>query len=218
MKDWYPLGVNRFRSYVRPAVGEVVALDMRAWTVAHVADAELQDEESTRLAMEGWKDDAYQRRLPYMITLHRMHGPKHDGENNVKEVGFRVPAFSHHAWEKYDEGRVPLCSCCGHPWPCMVTEAKKASEEQAALLNAKMDRAAPGQCYSCGEVITHRQGSVTYPEPNIELLGYPAPRFHTRKSCADGWYSYERKRAKALPDAEPVYATPQSAALWSDSE
>lgn len=217
MKDWHPAGVNRWRSYGRPEVGEVVAFEMRAWVVTHAADAELEEEELARFAMERWEGDAYQKRLPYMLTLRRLHGPKYEGENNVQEVGFRVPAFNRHAWEKYDESRVPLCSCCGHPWPCLNLDATVEAQKTAEVMDQKLAKAGvPGTCYACGEPITTRQGSVTYPEDNIELIGYPGPRFHTRQACAGGWYEYERKRQQVMPDAEPVYAPAQSTALWGD--
>jgi hypothetical protein len=195
MRQWDPLGVQRNYKSGPPAVGDVVAWDHCAYLVTHVAPSELRDDEP---AERVYYD-------PYMMTIQRIHGPAHEHENDMQERALRIPPNAYHAWQKYDEGRVPLCSCCGHPWPCRVATAKVISALQAEVLNKKMDRSVPGVCYSCGEVITNRQGSVTYPEPNVELLGYPAPRFHTRNACAEGQYHYEQKRSKALPDVAPVY-------------
>lgn len=180
--------------------------DHGAYLVTHVAPAELRDDEP---AEHVYRD-------PYMMTIRRIHGPASEYENDLQERSLRIPPNTYLCWEPYDEGRVPLCSCCGHPWPCRVSDAKAISELQAEVLNAKMDRATPGCCYSCGEAISHRQGSVIYPEPNIELLGFPAPRFHTRKSCAGGMYEYEQKRAKALPEVEPLYGGTPSGSLWQE--
>jgi hypothetical protein len=205
---WDPAGTKRNYKSGAPSVGDLVAWDGCAYLVTHVAPSELLDSEP--------REQVY--RDPYLMTIQRIHGPANEHENDMQERALRVPANAYHAWQSYEEGRVPLCSCCGHPWPCTVSEAKAMSERQAEVLNAKMDRATPGCCYSCGEVISHRQGSITYPEPNVELLGFPAPRFHTRKSCAEGLYYYEQKRAKALPDAAPVNHRSPSGALWQEGK
>ncbi|MDQ5860691.1 MAG: hypothetical protein M3536_00310 [Actinomycetota bacterium] len=206
MSRWGALGAKRDYKAGPPNVGDVVAWDRCAYLVTHVADAELLDSER----------GGSLHRPPYMMTIQRIHGPANEHENDMQERALRIPLGTYHCWEVYDEGRVPLCSCCGHPWPCMITDAKYVAERQAEAFNAKLDRAAPGQCYSCGEVITYRQGSVTYPEPNVELLGYPAPRFHTRKTCAEGMYHYDQKRAKALPDAPPINDRAPSGSLWGN--
>lgn len=196
---WYPVGTaDRYRAG-RPEVGDVVAYDFRAWEVTHLRIEDFAEEEDLRA--NSYRPEYRDTKRPYSISLRRLYGPTHPRENSRQEIALRVRAFAFGGLERYEEGRVPLCSCCGHPWPCRMTEAKRESEGQARLLDERMKRAGVGICYSCGEPITSRQGSVTYPEGNVDLPGYPAPRFHTRQKCYAGRASYEGRRAKAYPDA-----------------
>jgi hypothetical protein len=202
---WMPAGVTRgYGRGPRPEVGETVAYDRGAYIVTHVADAELRDNEMSMTSA-----------LPYVLTLRRLHGPVSEYENDRQERGVRIARGSSTTFERYAEGRVPLCSCCGHPWPCLNLDAAEAAKQEAKIMGDKLAKAGiPGTCYSCGEPITTRQESVTYPEPNVELIGYPGPRFHTRQSCGGGWYEYERKRQRALVDVEPLHATYARNAVW----
>jgi len=206
MREWNPAGTVR-QSIGRPDVGDMVAYDRGAYIVSHVADAEPSEDEAKRLAH--YRLGTQAQNGPYSMTIDLVHG-QHDPQrmNEFKQRALRVPALAHYRWRVYLEGRVPLCSCCGHPWPCLMTDAAAISKEAAELMERRMVRAQPGCCYSCGEVITQRQESIRYPEGNVDLPGYPAPRFHTRNSCWDGRYSYEKRRAKAIPDVAPVLVIP----------
>lgn len=205
MRQWIPAGIVKQPG--RPNVGDMVAYDRGAYIVSHVSDAEPTEDEARRLAI--YSPESQIRHAPYRMTVDLVHGP-HDPEfvNEFKQRGLRVPALSHHRWEIYVEGRVPLCSCCSYPWPCLITDAAAESQRAGEVMEKRMERARPGCCYSCGEVISHRQGSIRYPEGNVDLPGYPAPRFHTRNTCWEGRYEYELRRAKALPDVPPVLEIP----------
>lgn len=204
MGRWMPAGAKRNYRNERPEVGSVVAYDRGAYLVTHIADAEPQEKDTPG-------------NVPYVLTLRRLHGPASEYENDIQDRGVRIRGGAYRVWDTYEEGRVPLCSCCGHPWPCLNFDATVEAQKTAEVMDKKLAKAGvPGTCYACGEPITTRQVSVTYPEDNIELIGYPGPRFHTRQACAGGWYEYERKRQQVLPDVEPVYAPAQSATLWSD--
>lgn len=201
MRDWYPLGTVKQPG--RPSVGDMVAYARGAYIVSHVADAEPTEAEEQRLA--NYSAESRIRQAPYSMTIDLVHG-QHDPEyvNEFKQRALRVPALSYHRWDVYVEGRVPLCSCCSNPWPCLMIDAAAESKRAGEVMEQRMEHAKPGCCYSCGEVISHRQGSVRYPEGNVDIPGYPAPRFHTRNTCWEGRYQYEIRRKKAIPGVEPV--------------
>ena len=202
MTGWRPALLTTERKN-RPEVGDVVAMEYRAWAIVHMSDGAMTSEETADLERRfkpGYRD----QQKPYRVTLRRLHGPIHEVENDQQEVAFSVALGAWHSWEVYPEGRVPLCSCCSHPWPCLMVTSAQDAKQQGRLLDEKMAHAQPGCCYSCGEIISHRQKSVTYPEPNVELPGFPPPTFHLRESCSPMRRYYDRKRAAAFPDAQPV--------------
>lgn len=199
---WFPVGTADRWARNRVAIGDVVAYDFRAWEVTHLrVDDFGEDEEQVATR---YRPDARERMRPYSVSLRRLHGPVHPRENSRQEIALRVRAFAIGGFERYDEGRVPLCSCCGHPWPCRMVEAKKDAEDQARVMDERMSRVGVGVCYGCGEPITRRQESITYPEGNVDFPGYPPPRFHTRKKCAGARWSYDKRRAALYPDKPEV--------------
>lgn len=202
MNDWRPALLSTERKR-RPEVGDVVALDYRAWAIVHMSDGAMTSEEIAALERRfkpGYRD----QHKPYRVTLRRLHGPVHEVENDQLEVALSIEMGAWRTWEVYPEGRVPLCSCCSHPWPCLMVTSAAAAKQQGKLLDEKMAHAQPGCCYSCGELISDRQASVVYPEGNVELPGFPPPAFHLRKCCAGARYEYDKLRTKALPDAPTV--------------
>ena len=202
---WIPLGAKQRRNI--PEVGQTIGLDRAAYVVTHASPATTTEEEDAHL--KAYKPEARERRGPWNLTLRRVHGPVIYEENEFHETAIRVPARYWLGWHVYEEGRVPLCSCCQHPWPCNQHEIAKMSAEAAARMEAQMSKAQPGHCYGCGEVITSRQAVVRFPEGNVELPGFPPPTFHARGSCSGWVHQYREVRAKALPDATQVLTEDQ---------
>lgn len=186
---WHPTGVRDSYERRRPGVGQVIAWDFRAWEVTHIADASPTAEEAEQL--EGYVEPWRTQSLPYKITLRRLHGSKHDRENPYQEVALRAPArMSSSAFGIYEGGRVPLCSCHSHPWPCrdMCDEAKAA----AAMEKAERElRLLPGCCPACQEPVTSRQKSITFGGPNVRNPLAGGPTFHLRRACRSAAASYE---------------------------
>lgn len=199
---WWPAGTDRKR---RLEVGDLIARYFAAWRVTHVRDDDPTEEEAAQLAR--LRPEYRERCRPYSVTLRREHGPKHEHENSRQEIGLRIPVATYRHWDAYSGDRVPLCSCCGHPWPCQMLVAEDVAEQSAKAMAARMARVMPGLCYGCGEVITTRQGSISMPEGNVDIPGYPAPRFHTRRSCAGELHAYLGRRKRQLPDAPEVLTT-----------
>jgi hypothetical protein len=199
MRDWHPLATRWLQG--RPKIGDVLAFKRAAWTVTDVRDADPTDEEREWLASltSVFRD----RNRPYRMTLRHLYGPTHRRQNQFGDLALRCPA-GHPCWDFYESGRVPLCSCCGHPWPCRMLDAEVTADREAKTMSDRMGRVMPGCCYGCGEPITSRQKSVRYPEPNVQVPGSPAPTFHMRSKCFWAAHDYERDRARLHPDAPPL--------------
>lgn len=194
MNRWRALGTRWPAQRADPVVGDIIALDYAAWKITEI-----------------WpKDD----KTVYRVNLELAHGTHHLSESTIK-----CSSFQFRTLDIYPSGRVPLCSCCGNPAPCRIAVAERVASEVMEVTEKRMARAGiPGICYACGEVISSRQGSITYPadEGNIQLPGYPSPRFHTRRECSDARYSYAKDRAKVMPDHlafDDIYAHEERRAL-----
>lgn len=194
MNRWRALGTQWPAQRADPVVGDIIALDYAAWKITEI-----------------WpKDD----KSSYRVNLELAHGTHQLSGSTIK-----CDRWQFRTIDVYPSGRVPLCSCCGHPFPCRTAEAERISGEVMEETEQRMARAGiPGICYGCGEVISTRQGSLTYPsdEGNVQLPGYPSPRFHTRKECGDARFAYAKDRAKAMPDRlafDSIYAHEERRAL-----
>jgi hypothetical protein len=195
--SWRPEGVAA-RHYVRgrPDVGDVVALERRAWEVTHVSDVDLTPEEQE--ALKGYTTPYSDRLLPYRVSLRRLHGAPHAAENSRGDVAFRVPALAYGQLPRYRDGRVPLCSCHGHPWPCLEADQQRQAEKELKAAE-KILALLPGTCPGCGEVVTSRQKSITFGGPNVRNPLAEGPTFHLRRKCYSAAAEYENTWAVAEP-------------------
>lgn len=200
-KDWHPAGTSYACGRRRAEVGEVVAYDRRAWEVTHVRVEDFNEEDLPRAA--AYRPEYRDECRPWSVTLRRVHGARHERENSRQEIALRIRAFAYGCFDRYDEGRVPLCSCCGQPWPCLFADAKRESERAAEVMDVRLGRMAPGLCYGCGEVITQRQERVTFPGEHADFPGRGGPTFHTRQKCYGERAAYAR-RARMTPEATPI--------------
>lgn len=196
MTGWRPEGVqDRYRNG-RPSVGDVVAYDRRAWGVRHVSDADPTPEEQERLShyREAYRAD----RSPYRLTLRRVHGAKYEHENSAGDVGLRVPVGAYNLFPRYKDGRVPLCSCCGHPWPCIEADQQDQAEREMKRAEKAM-RLMPGCCPACEEPVTSRQRSITFGGPNVRNPLAEGPTYHLRRKCYGAAADYEELWVAAEP-------------------
>ena len=203
--EWRPFTAPRPDPWTwsRPREGEVLGYRHAAWQVLHVADAILSDEE------EAWLAERANLRVeaaPYYITLRRLHGPAHRGESDLEpgRLSLRTRCGLSQPWTVYPGGRVPLCSCCGDPWPCRMLEAEQEAQAEGQRLNELSQRVENGACFACGQPVTSRQKTIVYPENNVRVPLGPPPVFHARRSCRLAVVEYEGLRAKVLPEAAPM--------------
>lgn len=180
----------------RPTVGDTVAHARAAWIVTHVADAEPTPEENDRLAV--YTPAGRTARSPYRVTLHRVHGPRHPRENVVGDIAVRVGIHRYSVLPRYPRGRVPLCACCAHPWPCL--EADQERQAKREMEDAERELAVlPGCCPECGEPVTSRQRGITFDGPNVRNPLADSPTFHLRRQCRSGAEGYEDAWVAADP-------------------
>ena len=190
----------RYGNRERPGVGDVVAWERRAWEVMHVSDAALTEDEQERIShyAQPWRD----RMRPYRVTLRRLHGEKHKLENDKQEIGLRAPHACSEPFPIYRDGRVPLCSCHSHPWPCLEADQQAEARKQAAKAEREM-QLLPGCCPACQEPVTSRQQSIVFAGEYLRNpLSPPDPAFHLRSKCYGAAAAYEESWVNAWPGRE----------------
>lgn len=186
---WHPEGVARTGARPgRPPVGAVVAYERRAWEVMRVADADPTPEEQERLA--AYRPAYRDRMAPYRISLRRLHGPQHPRENTARDISLRTRVGCYDPFPIYPHGRVPLCSCHSHPWPCLVADQQAQAEKELRTAEKALNLM-PGCCPACEEPVTTRQRSITFGGPNVRNPLAEGPTFHLRHKCYSSAASYE---------------------------
>ena len=202
MSTWRPDHTSHGRGK-RPSEGDVVAYARAAWQVIHVDPCDLKDgeEETLRHLVQPHRDQA----MPYRVALRRLHGPKNERENSARDIALRVRANAYNPLPVYADGRVPLCSCCSHPWPCRVADELAEARRGSERMEREMARL-PGCCPACQEPITNRQHAIGFPGPYLRNpLSEPGPRFHLRLKCfgeaaryENDWVAADRARPRSL--------------------
>lgn len=199
---WRPEGTTTNYGRRVPEVGEIVAYDYRAWEVTHVRVDDFAEDEAERASH--YRPEYRDRERPYSVSLRRIHGERHDRENSRQEIGLRIRAFTHWSLEVYQDGRVPLCSCCGNPWPCITSIQQEQAARELKAAEREL-RLMPGCCPACEEPVTSRQRSITFGGPNVRNPLAEGPTFHLRRKCRaaaanyeEAWVTAEPGRARSL--------------------
>lgn len=200
MSTWRPDHTSHRRR--RPEVGDVVAIARRAWQVMHISDAVPTPEEQERL--DAYRPAYRDEMRPYRVTLKRLHGEKHENENDRQEAAVRIPVGAYDPLPAYPHGRVPLCSCHGHPWPCLDADQQRQAEKEAKAAERELNLM-PGCCPACQEPVTSRQRSITFGGPNVRNPLAEGPTFHLRRKCwgaaahyEEAWVADEPGRKRSL--------------------
>lgn len=199
--DWSPpwQALDRVRSYRDLKVGMVIGLDFAAWEVTHISPMVEPDESGRDMR----------------ATLHRLHGPKAERENQFGDMAVRYGSTAY-GLNVYRSGRVWLCSCCSDPAPCRLEVAEEVSGEEAREFEERLKRMAPGLCYACGEVITQRQDRIAFAGDHADFPGRSGPTFHTRKACRGERWAYAKRAGVDINGQTLGDDAPATGELWSD--
>lgn len=193
----------------RPDPGDLIASAHTVWRVIRVEDLDLDDNDTAIWISAGMP--AEWTRRPYRVTFEYVAGARPSWAAPGKPVGrsgLDVRGGNLGTWYVYREsGRWPMCSCCGEPMPCRAELRDKAVTAGAAKLEM-LSRRGPGDCWHCGEPVTHRHKAVTYPGDNLDLPIGPTVKFHLRKECRPWAERYEERWIAADPRRERILTYP----------
>ena len=200
--DWEPQG-GEHKAWLKLERGDLIQSDRKLWSVIEVRPVPVID----------WDDhdrEAYERhvrhhRNPRFVPL-ATETPRSEEEWHSRPLYLIVvPAGGgkrHHTkvcpYAGLFRGAYvisphhPVCRDCGELWPCREVEITQEVQKQAAVMQ-RYEQVLPSCCWSCGEPVTGRQGSVTFDGDNLLLLGAPPPVFHLRRKCRSSAMAYEKR-------------------------
>lgn len=176
--------------------------DPGRWTTSHDDhEANWTDDERKFVAK---LSPARQHLRPYSVTIALVAGPNLIGNGRRSRVHISGHMMD---WVLLGD-RYPVCSCHGHPWPCQDADRDRVAAMQARVMEREIARALPGLCPACGEPITARQKTITYPGENLNVPGGPEPTFHLRRFCYHEATQYELRWIAAGPRRERILTWP----------
>lgn len=193
---WEPQG-GHARQWRDLEPGDLIEADRKAWRIVEVRAVPVVDWDDTdreyyeRLACHPCNpapppaEEDWDRRPLYLIAIPADGGKRH----HVKIRPYRAPRA---AWVL--SPHYPVCKDCGELWPCREVEIVQEIDKQAAKL-AELEKILPGCCWSCGDPVTHKQGSIRFEGDNLLLPGAPSPVFHLRRKgrCLSDAHGYEKR-------------------------
>lgn len=219
---WIPS--NQGAALTTARKGLRIAWRYAVWRITDIIDQPEPDWTDNDRAYLARQPEQY-RRPPCTIVLRHERGPiligddyrDHDGLVHVD-----IPACGHRPWWGVAK-RYPVCSCHGHPFPCIELDRDRLVASQTAKTERLLAGAQPGVCQACREPIRPRQKTVTFPEPSLLVPGAPGPTYHAgRTSCWQAAHDYETKhRMAAYPAATRLVSCPGAAfvheiGLWTE--
>ena len=195
---WEPQGGHR-KEWRDLEPGDLIEADRKAWRITEVravpvADWDEHDRERYELTAHHCRisltprpvpaEDEWDRRPLYLTAVPAAGGKRHH---------LRVRPYAHRAvWVL--SPHYPVCKDCGELWPCREVEIGLEVDKQAAKLS-ELEKILPGCCWSCGDPVTHKQGSILFDGVNLLLPGADSPVFHLRRKgqCRRTAASYEKR-------------------------
>lgn len=198
---WEPQGGER-REWKDLAAGDLISLWRKVWRIVEVRPVPVADWDEDD---QGYWDRVYGKhvdtrairrirpaseelwdRRPLYLTIVPATGGKRKHR--------RIRPYVTHRDAYVLSPHYPVCKDCGEPWPCTELDIAAEVDKEAAKL-ARLEKILPGCCWSCGDPITHRQGSVRFDGENLLLPGAPPAVFHSRRTggCLSDAMSYEKR-------------------------
>jgi hypothetical protein len=195
----------------RPPVPCLIAIDRKPWRLI-----DIQEVPTSSWKKEDWEE--HERRFlwkrqrgepfpspdewdarPIDLIVAEVKGGK-EYVSRARPWGYRL-----HGWLVLPEHHA-VCGSCGELAPCREYEREQLENWLAAQAREKFEKdlaKMPGCCWSCGEVITHRQKSIAFEGENADLPGGPSAIFHLRQKCRAEARAYEERWAKLDPRRRP---------------
>lgn len=207
---WHPS--HEASTQTAPRRGLRVAWRYSVWRIVDIHDrpeADWTDSDREWLA----RQPEHLRGLPQVIVLRHENGPTLDPQpGDDGTVHIAVPAGGRRAWWGV-AARYPVCSCHGHPYPCLDVDRDRLVAATRARTERLLAGAQAGVCQSCRQPITARQKTVVFPEPSLLVPGAPGPVFHAgRTDCWWAAHAYETKhRLPAFPEVTRITSCPGDA-------
>lgn len=189
---WHPSGTT---STYEPAPGMLWPHEHQVWRIIEVnpvPESEWTDRE--REYVSGCKTEFRARRSPRYIAVRPARINSGDVRDRDHDRHFRFAGRM--PLDVYTDSHYPICADCHEPLPCRSQMAERVS---AAAISRMGRYEVAGVCPACGEVVTARQESHTWPD-NSEVLGGPPVTFHLRHRCKHSAVDYERAWVRLDPE------------------
>lgn len=195
---WFPLGATRC-TYL-PEPGTLLAIDHAVWKVAEVGEPD--QHEWTDVDHTAWMQH---NRRPFVVTAYPV-----DQEHNRWKIRGRARQMANgrlsgSQFYAYPDEHYPVCASCSEPLPCRETERRRLAEQELRQAEAWQR---PGVCPACGQPVTTKQDSMTF--PNVKVPGGPLLTFHIgRQACRSAARDYAKQAAEQGHEVGEVPTVPK---------
>lgn len=193
---WYSSQPTESRSTSKLQPGDIVIADRKPFRVREIR--EVPTDRWKDKFVEAWREAGMPDAETWWSRPLDISG-SWDVEDPGVGPRYGVQASAGHMWSVLPE-HYSVCRLCNELPPCRHVHNERVMEHAAERMAETMS-ILPGCCHGCGEPITARQKSFTFPGANLIRpdLGDNSAIFHTRVSCFDSIPSYDRKWAAAEP-------------------
>lgn len=185
---WHPSGTHMVS---QPEPGMFLPYEHAVYRIIDVnpvPETEWSDVDRQRV---GWRA----QNTPRMVVVRPVGVTSTDVRARDHDMHFRMGGEQVATLNLYTDEHYPVCAECAEPLPCRDQMAERVSQAAAQRMG-KYELA--GVCPACGEVVTGRQQSQTWPD-NAEIPQGPPITFHLRRKCAWAARQYEKRWAALDP-------------------
>jgi hypothetical protein len=169
MRNWYARDTES--GFKAAKEGDLVAYQYRPWRVISIR--------------EDYEHPKYPGSSCTVLQLRPIEATVTDGANLDIHRGWR----SRYSLPEVLTAHYALCVHCGDLMPCREQMAERAS---TAVMKAMEMYETPGICPACGDPVTHRMQSETFPNVVVPL-GAPVTFHMGRRGCARSAEKYRER-------------------------
>jgi len=150
--------------------------------------------DAERAFVHGLKPEFQRRHAPRHIVVRPISITSQDVRARDHDRHFRFGG--HMSLYVYSDEHYPVCAECHEPLPCRTQMAERVAE---AAIERMSRYETAGVCPSCGEAVTTRQRSQTWPD-NAMIPQGPPVTFHLRGRCHWSAVEYEKRWVQVDPE------------------